>query len=202
KHGVSGVKADFVIAKLDFDFSHHVEAVGFFGGIWISWKDNIFVDILDNHSQFILLKISGNSYRQPVLEALKYIVLVDRTPWLAIGNFNAILASCEKRCGRVIGKRCALFSEFMDSMGLHDLGFSGFSNFDKKNWEFLGDMSTTHATFTDQVKLEIREELESVLHHKEHLLRQKARCDWLEAINFYKNLYGEKSRRTGSLGCG
>ncbi|KAA3486982.1 Endonuclease/exonuclease/phosphatase [Gossypium australe] len=139
---VSGVKVDSVIAKLSFDFSYHVEAVGFSGGIWIGWKDTISVDILGNHSQFILLRISGNSYQQPVLvtfvygslngkkrkqlwEALKYTVLVDGTMWLAIGDFNAILASCEKRGGRVIGKRCALFSEFMDSMGLHDLGFSG-----------------------------------------------------------------------------
>lgn len=31
----------------------------------------------------------------------------------------------------------------------------------------------------NQVELEIREELESVLHHEELLWRQKARCDWL-----------------------
>lgn len=50
---------------------------------------------------------------------------MDETPWLAIGDFNVILNLCEKRGGRAVGKRCALFSEFMDSLRLHDLGFSG-----------------------------------------------------------------------------
>ncbi|KAG8498826.1 hypothetical protein CXB51_005702 [Gossypium anomalum] len=133
-------------------------------------------------------------------------------------------------------------------------------------------MSTTHATFTDQVKLwnkevyghiihrkyllkkkldnvqkvelKIREELESVLHNEELLWRQKAKCDWLifgdhntrffhrrtlqrrkhnrivalknqagewvmdkgklkqEMIKFYKKLYVEQSKGTGSHGCG
>ncbi|KAL1164344.1 hypothetical protein V6Z11_A06G063000 [Gossypium hirsutum] len=122
KTRVSGVKADSIIAKLDFDFSHRVEAVGFSGGIWIGWKDFISVNILGNHFQFILLKIYGNSYRQSILvvivygspngqkqkqlwEAIKYTVLIDETPWLMIGDFNAILASCEKRGGHVIGKK-------------------------------------------------------------------------------------------------
>lgn len=116
--------------------------MGFSEGILTGWKDSISVDIFGNHSQFILLRISGKFYRQPVLvtfvygspngqkrkqlwEALKYTVPGDGSPWLAIGDFNAILASCEKRGGRAIRKRCVLFNEFMDSMGLHDLGFSG-----------------------------------------------------------------------------
>ncbi|KAH1130014.1 hypothetical protein J1N35_001392 [Gossypium stocksii] len=65
----------------------------------------------------------------------------------------------KKRGGRVIGTRCALFGEFMDSI--------------------------------DQAELEIREELEFVVHHEELLWRQKARCDC--------NLYGEQSRKIGSL---
>ncbi|KAK5811979.1 hypothetical protein PVK06_027373 [Gossypium arboreum] len=167
-----------------------------------------------------------NSQKQKQLwDVLKHTVPMDETPRLAIGDFNVILDSREKRGGRVIGKRCALFSEFMDSMGLHDLGFSGpnftwnrgevferldraicndawslkfplskvlhlqklksdhrpiklsillevqpssrrpfrflagwvenqgFSEFIKDNWSFMGDMMTTHATFTDKVKL-------------------------------------------------
>ncbi|KAG8475227.1 hypothetical protein CXB51_032054 [Gossypium anomalum] len=263
---VSGSKADSVIAKLGFDFSHRVEAVGFSGGIWIRWKDTISVDILGNHSQFIFFKISGKSYRHPVLvtfvygspnsqkrkqlwDALKHTVPMDETPWLAIGDFNVILDSREKRGDRVIGKRCALFSEFMDSMGLHDLGFSGpnftwnrggvferldraicndawslkfplskvlhllklksdhrplrlsimlevqpsskkpfrflagwvehpgFSEFVKDNWSFMGDMMTTHATFTDKVKLWNKEVYGYIMQRK-----------------------GEQSRKIGNLG--
>ncbi|XP_016742979.1 uncharacterized protein [Gossypium hirsutum] len=139
---VSGPKADSIISKLDFECSHRMEAVGFSGGIWIGWKDSITVDILGNHPQFILLRIFGMVFWRPILvtfvygspngqkrkqlwEVPKHIVLVDGSPWLAIGDFNAILALCEKRGGRVIGKICGLFSEFMDSMGLQDLGFNG-----------------------------------------------------------------------------
>ncbi|KAK5836203.1 hypothetical protein PVK06_011961 [Gossypium arboreum] len=39
---VSGVKADLIIANLGFQFSHHVEAIGFSGGIWIGWKRPFF----------------------------------------------------------------------------------------------------------------------------------------------------------------
>ncbi|KAH1046922.1 hypothetical protein J1N35_037706 [Gossypium stocksii] len=58
-------------------------------------------------------------------EALKYTIPRDDTLWLAIGDFNAILASNEKRGGHVAGRSCSLFNNFMDSMGLQDLGFSG-----------------------------------------------------------------------------
>ena len=34
---ISGVKADDFIKKSGFDQSHRVEAVGFFGGIWLLW---------------------------------------------------------------------------------------------------------------------------------------------------------------------
>ncbi|KAG8479043.1 hypothetical protein CXB51_029683 [Gossypium anomalum] len=229
---VSGVKADSVIAKLSLDFLYRVEAVGFSGGIWIGWKNSISVEILRNHSQFILIKISG------------YTVPVDADPWLAIGDFNAILDPCEKQGGRVNRKRCALFGEFMDSIGLQDLGFSGPNftwnrggiferldraicddawclefplskvlhlqklksdhrplkltllpetrHFSKRPFQFLAGW-VEHSGFLDvqkaidersspilyQIESEIRDNLESVLHHEELLWKQKARCDWL-----------------------
>ncbi|KAH1108091.1 hypothetical protein J1N35_011859, partial [Gossypium stocksii] len=38
---VSGSKVDLIIAKLGFQFSHCMEAIGFSGGIWIGWKDSV-----------------------------------------------------------------------------------------------------------------------------------------------------------------
>ncbi|XP_017648098.1 uncharacterized protein LOC108488327 [Gossypium arboreum] len=288
---VSGTKADSVIAKLGFEFSHRVEAMSFSGGIWIGWKNTIFVDILGNYSQFILLRISGNSYRQSVLvtfvygcpnsqkckqlwEVLKGIAPVDETLWLAIGDFNTFLSSCEKRGGQIIGKRCALFSDFMDFFILHDLGFSGpkftwnrggvFERLDRAICNGLSNVfghiihrknllkkkldnvqkviDRRSSSYLNQVELEIQEELESILHHEELLWHQNSRCDWLvfgdrntrffhrralqrrkhnrivtlknqvgewvmdeeelkqEAVNFYKNLYGEQPRRASNLG--
>ncbi|KAH1074841.1 hypothetical protein J1N35_027169 [Gossypium stocksii] len=42
---------------------------------------------------------------------------------MAIGDFNAILSSEDKKGGHVKGHRCKSFGEFMDNAFLHDLGF-------------------------------------------------------------------------------
>ncbi|KAE8684600.1 hypothetical protein F3Y22_tig00111105pilonHSYRG00045 [Hibiscus syriacus] len=43
---ISGVKAAFVIAKLDFPNSHHIEAKGFSGGLWLCWFNFIRIQVL------------------------------------------------------------------------------------------------------------------------------------------------------------
>ncbi|KAA3487184.1 reverse transcriptase [Gossypium australe] len=46
---VSGKKGNAIIDKLGFDFSHRIESIGFSGGIWVGWKDNICINIIHNH---------------------------------------------------------------------------------------------------------------------------------------------------------
>lgn len=60
-------KADAIIAKLGFQFSHQVEAIGFSGSIWIAWKESARVEVVCNHSQFILIRIFDNSFRNSLL---------------------------------------------------------------------------------------------------------------------------------------
>ncbi|MBA0796048.1 hypothetical protein Gohar_006848, partial [Gossypium harknessii] len=57
---VSGKKANSIIDKLGFDFSYRIESIGFSGGIWVGWKDDICISIIHNHPQFMLLRVHAN----------------------------------------------------------------------------------------------------------------------------------------------
>lgn len=46
-------KANKIIRNIGFDSSHRMEALGFFGGIWLLWNDPYQVKILVNNNQFI-----------------------------------------------------------------------------------------------------------------------------------------------------
>ncbi|KAA3464883.1 reverse transcriptase [Gossypium australe] len=139
---VSGKKANCIIDQLGFNFSHRVEAVGFSGGIWVGWKESVRIQIIQNHPQFILLIVNeyvpnkkkfitfvygspNRSKRKILWEGLKSAMPPQSTPWILMGDFNAILDSEDKRSPSTIGKRCKLFGNFVYSCGLQDLGFSG-----------------------------------------------------------------------------
>lgn len=56
---ISGKEANCIIDKMGFNFSYCVEVVDFSSGIWISWKELIRIEIIQNHPQFILIHIFG-----------------------------------------------------------------------------------------------------------------------------------------------
>ncbi|KAA3459207.1 reverse transcriptase [Gossypium australe] len=137
---VSGKKANYIIEQLGFNFSHRVEAVGFSGSIWVGWKDSVRIQILQNHPQFILLHVNdyvpNNSFfitfvygsadmskRKILWDGLKFAMPHQSTPWILMGDFNAILAPEDKRSTCNMGKRYSLFGNFVDSCELQDLGF-------------------------------------------------------------------------------
>ncbi|KAK5840181.1 hypothetical protein PVK06_009066 [Gossypium arboreum] len=139
---VSGSKADRIIAKLGFQFSHRVEAIGYARGICIGWNKSVKVKILQNHPQFIITQVWHNSSSIPILigfvyrshnrqkrkdlwHELRATIPAGQTPWMVIGYFNAILSSDEKKGGLSNGKRCPHFGNFVDLSNLHDLGFKG-----------------------------------------------------------------------------
>lgn len=139
---VSGTKADNIIAKLGFQFSHHVKAIGYSGSIWIGWKDTICLDVIHSHSQFIVTKVRSTLSSYPIFIAfvygspnsqkrkemwflLKYLIRNDNSLWAAIRDFNVILSPAEKLGGCSNGKRCPFFGDFMDKAELSDLGFHG-----------------------------------------------------------------------------
>ncbi|KAG8502883.1 hypothetical protein CXB51_000604 [Gossypium anomalum] len=112
---VSGSKANNIITKLGFQYSHRVEAIGYSGGIWLGWRDSVRLDVIRSHPQRC----------QNLWSELKNSIPLDQSPWTAIGDFNAILSSSKKFEGLTRGKRCLNFSDFVDSAELYDLGFTG-----------------------------------------------------------------------------
>ncbi|MBA0878497.1 hypothetical protein Goshw_021855, partial [Gossypium schwendimanii] len=103
------IAADSITTKLAFQCSHRVEVIGYSSGIWLGWKDLIWVDL-----------------KQKLLwEALKSSIPSKSNPWVAIGDFNVILSINDKKSRRCIRRICPFFEEFVDSAELHDLGFKG-----------------------------------------------------------------------------
>lgn len=109
---ISGKSADTVVAKLGFDDSPRVQASGFSGGIWLLWSENIRVEILQIHPQFLHLRVFTNGGQFPFLCTAVYAsphphlrnilwkelgnIAVDvKEPWIMARDFNAILRSDE-----------------------------------------------------------------------------------------------------------
>ncbi|KAH1055899.1 hypothetical protein J1N35_033964 [Gossypium stocksii] len=101
------------------------------------WNNSIDLDVVGNHFQFIL---------------------IGHYPWMAIGDFNNILSSEDKKGCHVKGHMCQFFGDFMDKAQLHDLGFQG--------PPFMWHGGSR--------------ELEKILHHEKMLWKQKSKCEWLK----------------------
>lgn len=52
---ISGFKADDVCKKLGFDDWVRVEALRFSGGIWILWRNLVYIDVIRTHPQYVFL---------------------------------------------------------------------------------------------------------------------------------------------------
>lgn len=64
--------------------------------------------------------------RNYLWEALRFIVQDIHSPWLVIGDFNAVLYSHERSSGSLgVGNKDKAFRDFVQDVALIDLGFSG-----------------------------------------------------------------------------
>ncbi|TYI87927.1 hypothetical protein E1A91_D04G170700v1 [Gossypium mustelinum] len=136
---VSGFKAKCVIKKIGLPNSHKVEASGFFGRVWILWKDIVNVIVEVNNFQFVHLKVKFSMalftgiYRSPwwVLRkdlwvAFGYIAQNVKGPWTLAGDFNSLLNEDEKQGGsRKNNCTFPLFQQFCFDYSLKDIGFQG-----------------------------------------------------------------------------
>ncbi|XP_020203003.1 uncharacterized protein LOC109788639 [Cajanus cajan] len=140
---ISGEKALRVINRISLDKSFLVHANGQAGGLWCLWDSRQWhLDILENNSQFIHLKILNGEkpwyctlvYASPQPQGrislwndLSRIGNLIDGPWNLIGDFNAVLRPYERSGGSVSAslRGDTAFREFVNKCQLLDIGYNG-----------------------------------------------------------------------------
>lgn len=139
---VSGDQADGICKRIGLENWVRVEAVGFSGGIWVFWSEELAVEILYTHPQFVLLKIGNDSefpwflsivygspsagLRQRLWADLSVSILNFRGAWLMAGDYNVVVSSVEVSTeGPLSHSRCSGFQDWIYDQELMDLGFVG-----------------------------------------------------------------------------
>lgn len=114
---VSEQQANRVIKKIDLPKSHRVVAKGYFGRIWILWKDGVKVEVLVDSFHFIHLRVKfpgmservfitgiygspKSTTRRKLWDDIHLIAQHTTLPWLLARDFNVMLNDWEKK-GRI-----------------------------------------------------------------------------------------------------
>lgn len=135
---VSGSHIDDICKSFGFDQWLRIEAVGFSGGIWIFWNDELEVEVLHTNPQFFILKVRFESpdwwcisfvygsptphLRKKLWNELTHDNLIRDTLWVSIGDYNAVVM--DAKTSSVTGRQCSDFTDWIFQEGLMDLGFS------------------------------------------------------------------------------
>ncbi|KAK8669410.1 hypothetical protein V6N13_106841 [Hibiscus sabdariffa] len=120
KPRISGRKVDAIIASLGFPYSHHVEATGFSGGIWIAWFHSIKVDIEYNHFQFVHCRITTVRDNSSALATIIYGSPNATNPKALWSNLRS-----DSMGGSLSSKPSKCFHSLVYDFGLRDIGFHG-----------------------------------------------------------------------------
>lgn len=101
----SGVNADKVCKELKFNNWIRVEAIGFSGGIWLLWNDDLDLQIIYTHPQCIVMEIKETDnvwnvafvyaspdyqLRDKLWKDLRGMKLKLHEAWMAVGDFNVV----------------------------------------------------------------------------------------------------------------
>ncbi|XP_073051702.1 uncharacterized protein [Primulina eburnea] len=139
---VSGSHADAICNKMKYENWVRVEAVGFSGGIWIFWKDDVTLEILYSHPQFVLARVETTNsapwlltivygspnptLRKRLWQDLTKENLNIQGPWLSIGDYNSVCYEHEtSTTNGATHHRSAGFNDWLFNQGLIYIGFSG-----------------------------------------------------------------------------
>ncbi|GLT46390.1 hypothetical protein SLA2020_201450 [Shorea laevis] len=139
-------RAETIIRQIERGFNnwHTIEPIGYSGGIWILWRNNMVnLSILSSTSQethamirtlpssspwiFTAIYASPKFRNRRILwDNLQTVAANHDLPWLIVGDFNKKLTSSDKRGGNPISlHRATMFKECLDTCSMIDLGFSG-----------------------------------------------------------------------------
>ncbi|XP_021758496.1 uncharacterized protein LOC110723447 [Chenopodium quinoa] len=141
---LSGEQAQKICDRIGFSGQTRVEAQGFSGGIWLFWRNELVtVNVLDESTQHITIEIDkrgeepwffsaiyaspDSSTRKELWRQLENIRRSLHGPWILAGDFNDTTSMTERSGvgGTEMQKRCAEFSDRIDSNNLINLGCSG-----------------------------------------------------------------------------
>ncbi|XP_073046080.1 uncharacterized protein [Primulina eburnea] len=139
---VSGTHADAICNKMKYENWVRVEAVGFSGGIWIFWNDDVTLEILYSHPQFVLARVETNNsvpwfltivygspnptLRKRLWQDLTKENLNIQGSWLSVGDYNSVCNEHETSTTEgATHHRSAGFNDWLFNQGLIDIGFSG-----------------------------------------------------------------------------
>ncbi|XP_031127729.1 uncharacterized protein LOC116029829 [Ipomoea triloba] len=139
---ISGSAADRACRSFGFDNWIRVKAVGFSGGIWLLWRNNINVEVMATNPQFILTKVSkGNGtvglvsfvysnpshhFRKKLWNSLSIDNFSLNEEWISVGDYNAVTCMEDvSNKDNFHNHRCAGMNHWIFKEGLIDMGFVG-----------------------------------------------------------------------------
>lgn len=141
---ISGEAATRVCERIGFDGCLRMEADGFAGGIWLLWRTNeVIINQLSRDPQHITVEITRRGeepwllstiYAAPnpttrldLWKSLEDFAKTNNKPWLLAGDWNATFGAHERSPSSSVGsnRSSQAFLEWVDTMNLIDLGYSG-----------------------------------------------------------------------------
>lgn len=132
-------KAKDHLLKIRFTDFEIVEAMGFFGGLWLLWnKLKYQIEVMDSNSQSITVKISWKGVQPWLLTGLyarpcarvrqelwNYLASIPanlQLPWVVLGDFNELTNYADKNGGSYTGRFGGL-RKWVHNAAMIDLGY-------------------------------------------------------------------------------